>query len=124
MRLIVKNITKSLSVCIKFSEIMNYVTYINEQAEYITMHKTKGSGIPNVMVVLEEYFWYKYNFSAIYDSSEADTDKKLFNQKLFYVACSRAIDNLICIKVIPSGMEKDLLNLFEGCEVEQIKVNL
>lgn len=109
---------------IKFSEIMNYVTYINEQAEYITMHKTKGSGIQNVMVVLEEYFWYKYNFSAIYDSNETDTDKKLFNQKLFYVACSRAIKNLICIKVIPSEMENDLLNLFEGCKVEQMEVNL
>ncbi len=107
---------------IKFSEIMNYVIYLNEQAEYITMHKTKGSGIANVMVVLEEYFWYKYKFSTIFDSNETDTDKKLFNQKLFYVACSRAINNLICVKVIPSDMEKDLLDLFEGCEVELISI--
>lgn len=107
---------------IKFSEIMNYVTYLNEQAEYITMHKTKGSGIPKVMVVLEEYFWYKYKFSTIYDSNETDIDKKLFNQKLFYVACSRAIANLICVKVISSDMEKDLLELFKDCEIELISI--
>lgn len=110
------------SSIIKFSEIMNYVDYLNEEASYITMHKTKGSGIINVMVVLEEYFWCKYKFRTIYDSNETDLDKKLNNQKLFYVACSRAILNLVCVRVIAAEMEKDLLNLFEGSVIELISL--
>ncbi|MEM7512765.1 MAG: ATP-dependent helicase, partial [Bacteroidota bacterium] len=98
---------------IKFIEIMNYFSYLNEDTEYITMHKTKGSGIKNVMVILDEYFWYqKYKFKMIFDSTESDLERKLYNQKLFYVACSRAINNLICVKVISSEEEDDLLGYF------------
>ena len=86
---------------IKFNEIMNYFSYLNEETDYITMHKTKGSGIKNVMVVLDEFFWtQKYKFKMIFDPNEPDVKKKLYNRKLFYVACSRAIDNLICIRII------------------------
>lgn len=101
---------------IKFDEIVKYYSYLNEETDYITMHKTKGSGIENVMVILDEYFWSKYNFSIIFDSSASDLDKKIYNQKLFYVACSRAIKNLICIKLINSGEEKDLVNAFPNYE--------
>lgn len=98
---------------IKFNEIMNYRSYLNEETEYITMHKTKGSGIENVMIVLDEYFWYqKYNFKMIFDNNEPDVERKLYNQKLFYVACSRAIDNLICIRVIAPEEKDDLLQYF------------
>ena len=106
---------------IKFKEIINYVSYLNEEKAYITMHKTKGSGIKNVMVVLDEYFWYqKYKFKTIFDSEEVDTVKRLYNQKLFYVACSRAIDNLICIRIIAPEEKDDLISFF--VEHEEIKI--
>ena len=102
---------------IKFKEIINYVSYLNEEKAYITMHKTKGSGIANVIVVLDEYFWYqKFKFKTIFDSSEVDTAKRLYNQKLFYVACSRAIDNLICIRIIAPEEKDDLLKYFANHE--------
>lgn len=101
---------------IKFKEILNYFSYLNEELDYITMHKTKGTGIKNVIVVLEEYFWSKYKFKTIFDSSELDIKKKLYNQKLFYVACSRAIENLICIKVIETKEKADLLSYFSNHE--------
>ncbi len=73
---------------IKFQEIINYFSYLNEETNYITMHKIKGSCIENVMIVLGEYFWcQKYKFNTIFDSGEDDAEKKLYNQKLFYVAC-------------------------------------
>lgn len=97
---------------VKFIEIMNYLSYINEETDYITMHKTKGSGIKNVMVVLDEYFWFQYKFKTIFDPNEPDEARKLYNQKLFYVACSRAIDNLICIRVIAPEEKNDLLRYF------------
>lgn len=98
---------------IKFKEIINYFSYLNEETNYITMHKTKGSGIENVMVVLDEYSWYqKYKFKTIFDASERDAVKRLYNQKLFYVACSRAINNLICIRVIAPEEKDNLLSYF------------
>ena len=101
---------------IKFKEIINYFSYLNEDTDYITMHKTKGSGIKNVIVVLEEYFWPKYKFKTIFDSGETDLEKKLYNQKLFYVASSRSIDNLVCIKVIAPDEKDDLIGFFSNHE--------
>lgn len=102
---------------IKFKEILNYFSYLNEETNYITMHKTKGSGIEKVMVVLDEYFWYqKYKFKTIFDPHEVDTEKKLYNQKLFYVACSRAIQDLICIKLIFPEDKENLLKYFDNSE--------
>ena len=102
---------------IKFNEIINYFSYLNEETDYITMHKTKGSGINNVMVVLEEYFWYKYKFKTIFDSEEPDLIKKLYNQKLFYVASSRSIDNLICINLIAPDEEKNIIKYFSNNKI-------
>ncbi len=94
---------------INFQELLNYFNYQNEYTQYITMHKTKGSGIDNVLVVLDEYFWYnEYNFRNIY-SGEADDDKKWKNQKLFYVACSRAKTNLKIVRLISGEDEKSEL---------------
>ena len=84
------------------------------------MHKTKGSGIENVMVVMDEYFWNKYNFKSIYDTTEKDLIKKLKNQKLFYVACSRTIKNLICVRIVSDEEEeKQLLDFFKGFDIEK-----
>ncbi len=101
---------------IKFQEILNYYAYLNEETDYITMHKTKGTGINNVMVILEEYFWYKYKFKTIFDSKESDLVKKTFNQKLFYVASSRTVNNLICIRMIEESDEFELLSFFDDTE--------
>ncbi|MDI1355316.1 MAG: AAA family ATPase [bacterium] len=105
---------------IKFTEVLNYYSFLNEESSYITMHKTKGSGINNVLVVLDEYFWSKYNFKTIFDPLESDITKKLNNQKLFYVACSRAKRNLTCVKLISSDEEANVNSFF----VTAIKVDL
>ena len=91
---------------IKFQEVMNFFNYQNEHTQYITMHKTKGSGIDNVLVVLDEYFWNEYNVRTIF-SDEIDLEKKLKNQKLFYVACSRAKTNLKIVRLVSSEDEKE-----------------
>ncbi len=113
------------SEILKFSEILNYYNYIDENiiSDYITMHKTKGSGIENVMVVMDEYFWNKYNFKSIYDESEIDIIKKHKNQKLFYVACSRSIKNLICIRLVSDETEeKMLVKFFRDFDIQKINL--
>ena len=52
----------------KFSEVLKYGKYLNEETEYITMHKTKGTSIDSVVVVMEEFYWSQYKFSSIYSS--------------------------------------------------------
>jgi DNA helicase-2/ATP-dependent DNA helicase PcrA len=115
---------KLFSEELKFPEVLNYYNYIDENtiSDYITMHKTKGSGIQNVMVVMDEYFWNKYNFKSIYDD-EKDSLRKSKNQKLFYVACSRAIKNLICVRLVSDEEEeKQLLDFFKGFKTEKINL--
>ena len=96
-------IEELLSPDLKFIEALNYSKYLAEETEYITMHKTKGSSIQNVIVVMEEFFWNEYKFSSLH-SPESDTnaDRVINSKKLIYVACSRAISGLVCVKVLTS----------------------
>lgn len=96
---------------ISFSEICNYLDYFNDKKPYITMHKTKGTGIDNVVVVLNEYFWNEYNFRDIFESPVMPGFDKIPDRKLVYVACSRAIRNLSCVRLISEDEEGSLLNL-------------
>jgi DNA helicase-2/ATP-dependent DNA helicase PcrA len=107
---------KLFSEAISFSEVIRYYRYLNEECDYITMHKTKGSGIENVLVVLDEYFWTQYKFQFSPDSSEPSSVFTPPNMKLFYVACSRTIKNLTVVKVVTSDEEKHLLATFPDFE--------
>lgn len=99
---------------LKFEEILNYYRYLNEETQYITMHKTKGGEKENILVVLDEYFWGKYNFQSVF-SENGDAEKKLKNQKLVYVACSRAKRNLICVKLVSDEIEEaEITSYFEN----------
>lgn len=97
----------------KFEEAMNFSKYLAEKTEYITMHKTKGSSIENVIVVMEEFFWNQYDFSSIYFSyPNPNIERNKNSQKLFYVACSRAQKNLVCVRVLEEKEVDDFLSKF------------
>lgn len=98
---------------LKFQEIMNYFRYLNEDTEFLTMHRTKGGERENVVVVLDEYFWRAYDFKSVF-SEELDLEKKSKNQKLVYVACSRAKRNLKCVRLVADENEaSDIAAFFE-----------
>lgn len=101
------------SPIVTFQEVINYCNYMSEKIKYITMHKTKGSGIENVIVVLDEYFWNEYDFSKIFDTTINDA-KKIASQKLFYVACSRTEKNLTCVKLITQDEESLIQSFFQS----------
>lgn len=106
-----------LSNKIKFCEILNYYKYVNESSNYITMHKTKGSSIDSVIVVMDEYFWTSnYDFSLIFRDDPSKQKKKETSQKLIYVACSRARKNLTCICIIMPEQEEDFCRKFPIAE--------
>lgn len=99
------------SESIPFQEIMKYFSYINEETEFITMHKTKGTGLNNVIVVLDEYFWNEYKFNSIFES-EVNNDIRFKNMKLMYVACSRAKYNLSCVRLVSPNEEAVIKKYF------------
>lgn len=102
---------------IKFSQALNYIKYLNEETKYITMHKTKGSSIPSIIVVMEEFFWNEYDFSLMYSEHDKAKDKKHFNsQKLIYVACSRARNSVVCIKVLKAEEVDGFKRLFPNAK--------
>lgn len=108
------------STDLNFLEIIRYFHYEDERTPYVTMHKTKGTGIDNVLVVLDEYFWNDYDFQTIFDADLENMTKREKNLKLVYVACSRAKVNLRCVRLVTSE-EKDLmLKKFEGFSVTEI----
>jgi DNA helicase-2/ATP-dependent DNA helicase PcrA len=99
---------------LKFWDILNYYDYLSEKTKYITMHKTKGSGIDNVLVVLEEYFWSAYNFSEVFLPANNNPERKERSTKLVYVAASRAKHNLKFVKLISQDEEAEMLKFFNS----------
>lgn len=105
---------------VTFFEVLNYFKYEDEQTPYITMHKTKGTGIDNVLVVLDEYFWNEYDFRAAFNPDEENLMKKEKNLQLIYVACSRAKFNLRCVRLISPDEEDVFVKAFEHHELKKV----
>lgn len=96
-----------------FSEIINYMKYLNEETQFVTMHKTKGSSISSVIVVMEEFYWQEYDFSFKNIEQDISKERKRLNsQRLIYVACSRARNSVICTRVIGIDEKDDFLKMF------------
>lgn len=109
-------ITELFSAKMRFQEVLSYAKYIDEETEFITMHKTKGTSIPSVIVVMEEYFWSNYDFSLIYKADQQITEKRVQSQKLIYVACSRARHNLVCVRVLNQDEVDQFKQMFPQAE--------
>lgn len=109
---------------VTFTEVLNFFKYEDEQTPYITMHKTKGTGIDNVLVVLDEYFWNEYDFRTAFDPDEKNLKKNEKNLQLLYVACSRARFNLRCVRLISDEEEKLFTDAFENFDSRRIELEL
>ena len=101
----------------KFSEVLKYGKYLNEETEYITMHKTKGTSIDSVVVVMEEFYWSQYKFSSIYSSQcDPKAERASNSRKLIYVACSRARKFLAIVRILEITEVEDFLKYFPTAE--------
>lgn len=78
---------------VKFSEFQKLYEYLEGQTPFSTQHKTKGSEFDNVLVVLDNGGWNNYNFKYLFlnEGSKTVLDR---TQKIFYVCCTRAKENL------------------------------
>jgi len=79
---------------VKYSEFQLLYAYLEGQTPFSTQHKTKGTEFNNVLVILDNGKWNNYNFEYLF-TNRTDKPKVLERtQKIFYVCCTRAKENL------------------------------
>lgn len=78
---------------VKFSEFQKLYEYLEGQTPFSTQHKTKGAEFNNILVILDNGGWNNYNFRNLFleTGSASVLDR---TQKIFYVCCTRAKENL------------------------------
>lgn len=104
---------------VKFSEFQNVYNYLEGLTPFSTQHKVKGDEFDNVLVILDNGNWNKYNFEYLLDevnqektliAGKSKTKSKLDSfyrtlprtQKIFYVCCTRSKENLAVFYHNPS----------------------
>jgi DNA helicase-2/ATP-dependent DNA helicase PcrA len=78
---------------VKFSEFQKLYEYLEGQTPFSTQHKTKGAEFDNVLVILDNGGWNNYSFEKMFLGTASPTVAER-TQKIFYVCCTRAKENL------------------------------
>ncbi len=78
---------------VKFNEFQKLYEYLEGQTPFSTQHKTKGAEFDNVLVILDNGGWNNYNFEKMFLGTATPSVLER-TQKLFYVCCTRAKENL------------------------------
>ena len=94
-------------------EIMAFYEYEDNEGQFSTMHKTKGTGIENVLLVIDEYGWTtEYDFVSCFTKRIPESKREIASKKLMYVACSRTKKNLVCVRLMKSQEEAEQIASF------------
>lgn len=88
---------------VDYTEVRNVYDYILQQQPFSTQHKSKGLEFNNVLVLLDNGNWSKYNFASLFTETKTNENVKLRTRKLFYVCCTRAKKNLAVFYPAPSA---------------------
>lgn len=85
-------------MALPYLQFKNLFKHTQNQSVFSTKHGTKGDEFRNVLVVIDDTSWKQmYNFESFIDGSEEKPERKLRTKNLFYVSCSRAIENLVVL---------------------------
>ena len=111
-------LTRLFSSELKLSEVLSFYKYEKTDGIFATMHKTKGTGIEDVLVVCDEYGWVsEYNFASCFTSHAPKSNREVQSRKLLYVACSRTKFNLAFARLVRDDEElKYLKSVFDDFE--------
>ncbi|WP_336080592.1 ATP-dependent helicase [Thalassospira sp. CH_XMU1448-2] len=94
-----------------FSEVLSFYDYDENDVGFATMHKTKGTGIENVLLVIDEYGWTtEYDFLNCFSGEIPETKRDIASRKLLYVAASRTKKNLVCVRLMNDQAEVDRMS--------------
>lgn len=78
---------------VEFKEFQKLYEYLEGQTPFSTQHKTKGAEFDNVLVILDNGGWNNYNFEKMFLGTASPSVAER-TQKIFYVCCTRAKENL------------------------------
>ncbi|WP_370173025.1 MULTISPECIES: UvrD-helicase domain-containing protein [Hyphomonas] len=96
---------------LRFDEVLSFYDYEENDGSFATMHKTKGTGIENVLLVLDEYGWTTvYDFANCFSDDVPSTKRDIASRKLLYVAASRTKKNLVCVRLLNDQDEMQRLS--------------
>jgi DNA helicase-2/ATP-dependent DNA helicase PcrA len=88
---------------VPFSEFQKLYKYLEGKTPFSTQHKTKGTEFNNVLIILENGGWRNYNFENLF-IGEGSESVLVRSQKIFYVCCTRAKENLAVFYHNPSEL--------------------
>lgn len=90
---------------VKYNVFQELYYYLEGYVPLSTQHKIKGTEFDNVLVILDNGGWSNYNFEYLFNPEIKNTITKAKQnnfpvilrrtQKLFYVCCTRAKENLV-----------------------------
>lgn len=96
---------------LRFDEVLSFYDYEENDGGFATMHKTKGTGIENVLLVIDEYGWTtEYDFVNCFMDEAPSTKRDIASRKLLYVAASRTKKNLVCVRLMNDQAEMDRIS--------------
>lgn len=78
---------------VRFSEFQKLYKYLEGQTPFSTQHKTKGAEFNNVLIILDNGGWNNYSFEKMFLGTASPSVAER-TQKIFYVCCTRAKENL------------------------------
>lgn len=87
---------------VRFSEFQFLYNYLEGKTPFSTQHKTKGTEFNNVLVILDNGGWRNYNFENLFLATGTESVLNR-TQKIFYVCCTRAKENLAVFYHNPSA---------------------
>ncbi|MCK6648200.1 MAG: UvrD-helicase domain-containing protein [Bacteroidia bacterium] len=87
---------------VQFKEFQKLFEYLEGKTPFSTKHKTKGDEFDDVLVVLDNGGWNKYNFENLFLGT-GSANVLSNSQKLFYVCCTRAKEKLVVFYHNPSA---------------------
>ncbi|MPS73825.1 MAG: ATP-dependent helicase [Chryseobacterium sp.] len=88
---------------VSYQEFIKLYNYLEGLTPFSTQHKTKGNEFDNVLVILDNGNWVKYNFNYLFTNRTDKASVLERTQKLFYVCCTRSKENLAVFFQNPSS---------------------
>lgn len=103
---------------VKYDEFVHLFDYLEGSSPLSTQHKIKGEEYKNVLVILDNGKWNDYNFEYLFNPTNERCNPKVLERtkKLFYVCCTRAMDNLVVFCENPSSAMIETANYWFGKE--------
>lgn len=87
---------------VKYRVFQDLFRYVEGFTPFSTQHKIKGEEFNNVLVILDNGKWNKYNFEYLFCNRIEKRKVLERTQKIFYVCCTRAKENLIVFYYNPN----------------------